>query len=160
MNAQEDSDPTPVPLAVPPPVTPPTHPVVDDQPPPTGPSMVGTPRRMIALCLASLAVMAPWPLLGMLVTRSLFDESSEAFLLFGGITLFPLALLALLTTVSDELHITLLMIAWLAAAIAPNLWLHRRLRSRTSILILLGVQSAFSFAQAGMGALLIIGKSV
>lgn len=104
--------------------------------------------------------MAPWPLLGILLTHTYFDRDSEAFMLFGGITMFPLMILALFSTVSETVLIVVLLLVWLAAALLPGVWLHRRLRSRTAIWVLLGFQSAFSLAQAVMGALLIVGKSV
>lgn len=124
------------------------------------PSKVGTPARTLALCLGSIAVMAPWPVLGILLVRSLFDRDSEAFLLFGGVTMFPLMILALFGSVAEEVFIVAMMVVWLAAAAVPDLWLRRRLRTWTAVGVLLGVQSAFSLAQAAMGALLIVGKNV
>lgn len=137
------------------PVTPPT--ISDLRP---APSKVGTPARTLALCLGSIAVMAPWPLLGILLTRSSFDHASEAFMLFGGITMFPLMLLALFGSVPEEVLIVSMMLVWLAAAAVPGVWLRRRFRTWTAVGVLLGVQSAFSLAQAAMGALLILGKNV
>lgn len=116
--------------------------------------------RGLALCIASLAVMVPWPLLGILATRSLFDRPSEAFLLFGGITMFPMMILAIFGSFSEEVYIVLMMLVWCAAAIVPNLWVRRRLTSWSAVAVLLGIQAAFSIAQALMGAFLIIGKSV
>lgn len=116
--------------------------------------------RTLVLCVGSIAVMLPWPLLGILLMQSLFDNASEAFFFFGGITLFPLMILAIFGSPSEEVLITLFMIVWLAAAVIPNLWLRRRLRSWTAVSVLLGLQTAFSLAQALMGALLIVGKSV
>lgn len=110
--------------------------------------------------LGSLAVMAPWPLFGIVLMQPLFEKSSEAFMLFGGITLFPLMILALFGSPSEEVLITLFMLVWMAAVVVPGFWLRRRLRSWLAIVGLLGAQSAFSLAQAVMGALLIVGKSV
>lgn len=124
------------------------------------PLKVGTPLRTLTLYIGSLAVMVPWPLLGILLTRSSFDEASEAFMLFGGITLFPLMILALFGSVSEGVLIALIMLVWLAAATVPVLWLRRRLRSWMAVGIVLSIQSAFSLAQALMGVLLIVGKSV
>ncbi|MDX2133084.1 MAG: hypothetical protein SFY69_13640 [Planctomycetota bacterium] len=132
---------------------------IDAQGPPP-PSKITGPWRVIALCAASLAVMAPWPLLGILATQSLFDRSSEAFMLFGGITLFPLLILAIFGVTSEDVLITLMMLVWAAAVVVPDLWLRRRLRSWAAVSVLLVVQSGFSFAQAAMGAMLILGKSV
>ena len=135
-------------------------PYLSDRRHPPAPSRVGTPLRTLVLCLASLAVMLPWPLLGIALLHSAFDRESEAFMFFGGITLFPLMILALFGSVSEEVLIAIFMLVWLTVAVVPDVWLRRRLRSWMAIGILLGVQSAFSLAQALMGALLIIGKSV
>ena len=72
-------------------------------------------------------------------------------MLFGGITLFPLMLLALFGPVPEAVLIVVLVLVWLAAAVVPDVWLRRRLRSRLAIGVLLGAQSAFSLAQAAMG---------
>ena len=104
--------------------------------------------------------MLPWPLLGTTLLHSAFDKASEAILFFGGITLFPLMILALFGSGSEEVLISICMIVWLAAAVVPDLWLRHRLRSWMAIGVLLGAQSAFSLAQAAMGALLILGKNV
>ena len=116
--------------------------------------------RTLALCVGSIVVMAPWPLLGILVMRSSFEQPTEAFFFFGGITLFPLMILALFGSPSEEVLIALFMLVWLTAAVIPDLWLRRRLRSWSAIGGLLGAQAAFSFAQAAMGAMLILGKNV
>lgn len=123
-------------------------------------SVVGTPLRVLLLCLGSLVLMAPWPMLGILLMRPSFEEPSEAFFMFGGITLFPLMILALFGPVPEEVLIVLIMLVWLAAAAVPVLWLRRRLRSSLAIGVLLAAQSAFAFAQAVMGALLIVGKNI
>lgn len=141
----------------PPPIRPPNR---DERGRRLGASMVGTPWRTLAMCLGSLAFMAPWPLLGILLVHPYFDRASEAFMLFGGITLFPLMILALFGSVSEEVLIALLLLVWLAAAVIPNLWLRRHLTSWSTIGGLLGAQTAFALAQAAMGVLLILGKNV
>ncbi len=92
--------------------------------------------------------------------HSSFEQPSEAFFFFGGITLFPLMILALFGSVSEELLIVLFMLVWLAAAVMADLWFRRRLSSWTAIGVLLGAQSVFSLAQALMGALRIISKNI
>ena len=103
----------------------------------TASSKIRTPFQFLALFLASLTVMAPWPLIGILLTRTSFEEPTEAFMLFGGITLFPLMILALFGSVSEFVFIAIFMIVWVAAAAIPILWLHRRLKSWSSIIGLL-----------------------
>lgn len=119
-----------------------------------------TLARSVLLFLGSIAVMVPWPVLGILVMRSSFDKPNEAFLLFGGITAFPLMILALFGPISEDVLIVLFLIVWLAAALVPILWFRRRLSTKSNVGGLLMAQSAFSFAQAAMGTLLIIGKNI
>ncbi|MBL9001859.1 MAG: hypothetical protein JNK25_12055 [Phycisphaerae bacterium] len=104
--------------------------------------------------------MVPWPLLGNLLIHPYFDKDTEAFLLFGGITMFPIMILALFGSVSEEVIIVLIMLIWLAGGVLPNIWLRHRLGSWMAIGVLLGIQSAYSLAQALMGVLLISGKGV
>lgn len=124
------------------------------------PSIVNTPLRTLALCFASFVVMAPWPILGILLMRSLFDEPAEAFGLFGGMTLFPLMILVLFGPVEDHVFYTLIMFVWFAAPVLSTLWFRRKLRTHLAIGGFIAAHAAFSFCQAAMGALLIIGKSV
>ena len=127
---------------------------------PAGATKIGSPSRILALCLGSLAVMAPWPLLLILLMRPQFESPSDAYLFFGGITMFPLMVLALFGAVSEGTLVAIFMAAWLAAALVPGLCLRRRLASRRAIVVLLGAQALFSLAQAVMGALLLIGRSI
>ena len=113
----------------------------------------------MSLCLASFVAMLPWPLLAILATYSNFDNGDEASLLFGGITGIPLAILTLVG-LPPAVFPWLLVLVWVAAAVVPGIWLARRLSSRRAVFILLGVQAAFSFAQAAMGVLMIFGKAV
>lgn len=128
--------------------------------PPNGGAKVRALARAATRCLASLAVMMPWPLLGILLTRSFFDEPSEASMLFGGITMFPLMVLALFGSVSKEMLVALVILVWVATALIPSLLHRRMLGSVMSFGVLLAMQSAISLAQAAMGALLVIGKNI
>ncbi len=119
-----------------------------------------TALRTFACSLASVAVMAPWPLLGILLLHGQFDRSSEAVLFFGGITLFPLMMLAFFGSASEEILVIAVALIWLAAAVLPTLVFRKRLTSWAWIVGLLGLQTLFAFLQAAMGAMLIIGKSV
>lgn len=65
-----------------------------------------------------------------------------------------------LVGLSETAFLSLIVLAWIAAAIVPDIWLARRLFSRRAIFTLLGVQAAFSLAQAAMGAMMIFGKAV
>jgi general stress protein CsbA len=115
---------------------------------------------MFAHGAVSLAAMLPWPLLGILLLSSQFDKPSEACIFFGGVTLFPLMILALFGSVPEEALLAIILVVWLAAAFAPWILLRRFLDSRGAIIGMLALQAVFSIAQAAMGALLVIGKSV
>lgn len=104
--------------------------------------------------------MAPWPLLGILLLHAQLDQASEGFMFLGGITLFPLMILALFGNPSEEVLLVIVTLVWLAAAILPSLLLRKRLVSWSRVAGLLGAQSLFALGQAVMGAMLIIGKSI
>ena len=123
-------------------------------------SLIGSAPRILALGLASIAVMTPWPLLGILLLHAQFDRASEGFMFLGGITLFPLMILALLGNPSEEFIFVIVSLVWLVAALLPGFLLRKRLVSWSRVAGLLGAQSLFALGQAMMGALLIIGKSI
>jgi hypothetical protein len=104
--------------------------------------------------------MAIWPLLGTLMLRSSFEQPTDAFFFFGGLTLFPLMILAIFGSFSEQVHITIILLVWLAAVVVPVVWYRRSINSWRAIGRLLGAQSAFSLGQAVMGALLMLGRSV
>lgn len=127
---------------------------------PMKPLMVGTVPRLLLLFLASLAVMLPWPSLGIWLLGGQCDRPSEAFMFLGGVTLFPLMILAIFGNPSEELLLAIVAAVWLVAAFVPPVLLRARLVSWWRVGWLLGAQALFAFAQAAMAALLIIGKSV
>ncbi|MDX2018209.1 MAG: hypothetical protein SFY95_11305 [Planctomycetota bacterium] len=122
-------------------------------------SKVATPMRGVLLCGASLAAMAPWPALGIVVSREQFDTPAEAFALFGGVTLLPLMLLMLVKVPVGVVY-AIIVLVWAGAAIAPAVWLRRRLTTWWAIVGLVAAQSAFSLVQAAAAAMLILGKGV
>lgn len=127
----------------------------------TGGARQGQPAsRFILRSIGSLAAMTPWPLLGFLLLEGQLDRSSEGLLFLGGVTLFPLTILAIFGTVPESAVIAICAFVWLGAAIVPWVLLRRLLDSRAAVVALLALQSAFAFAQAAMAALLVIGKSV
>ncbi|MFM7261021.1 MAG: hypothetical protein ACKO3W_10500 [bacterium] len=95
--------------------------------------------RTLKSVLASLAVMAPWPLCGVLLLHSQFDRNSEAFFFFGGITLFPLMILALFGDASEAVLITIMMIVWLAVAFLPSFMWRKQLELPGRLVALLAV---------------------
>lgn len=122
--------------------------------------MLGDGPRIAARCVTSIAVMAPWPLLGILLLHSQFDHPSEGLMFLGGITMFPLMLLLLFGVPPEGAIMAVVALVWVAAALLPNVLLRDRLASRAAMCAVLGAQSLFALAQAVMAALLVIGKSV
>lgn len=114
-----------------------------------------SPRRTAARCLASLTVMLPWPLLGILITNSHFDDPSETTLIFGSIFVAPIASLTSFAQFPDELYAGLALLLWMTAAIAPTLLFRKRLTSWLSLGVLLIAQSAFAFANAALATFVI-----
>ena len=146
----------------------------DARTPPTAPSQVPsvdqavtrdaraqrpTVGSALALCAASFGVMAPWPLLAILATQSFFETWNEAVLLFGGVTGIPLLIFALVS-LSETAFVSMILIVWFAAMLVPHFWFARRVHTRNAVGVLLGLQTGFSFAQAALGALMVVGKSV
>ena len=99
-------------------------------------------------------------MLGIMLVRSVFERESEALALFGGVTLFPLMILGIFVPLPEPVILGVMVLVWFAAALVPDLLLRRRLRTWPGIAALLGMQSGFSLAQAVMGALLLMGRSV
>jgi hypothetical protein len=116
--------------------------------------------RASVLCIASIAAMAPWPLLGLALLHTQLDRTTEAFMFLGGVTMFPLIILMVFGSPPEEALMAIVTVVWLVAAVLPDLLLHKRLASWAAIGGLLGAQSLFSLAQAVMAGLLVIGKSV
>ena len=121
------------------------------------------PVRWLLVYLSSLAAMAPWPLLAILLTYSSFDESGEVALLFGGITsIFLVIPMLFFGSVSEDSFAVIIYVVWVLALLLPPLipLLTRRMRSPYALPVLFAMQSAFSLAQAALGAPMIFGKDV
>lgn len=104
--------------------------------------------------------MAPWPVFGIGLCHygGLLDRPDEAILLFGGITVFPALIGAVLGVDSEAFYNGLILGVWFLALLGPAAFVAFRRPQRWVILLVLGLQLAFSIAQAGMGLLLLIGK--
>ena len=121
------------------------------------------PVRWLFVYLRSLTVMAPWPLLAILLTYWSFDDPGEVALLFGGITsIFLLIPMSFFGSVSEDSFAVIIYVVWVLAFLLPPLipLLTRRMRSPYALLVLFAMQSAFSLAQAALGAFMIFGKNV
>jgi hypothetical protein len=113
--------------------------------------------------------MGIWPALFGILSHQLgvFERPDEYALLFGGITIFPLLPFVLLF--SDQgfqvFMVVSVLVVWCLVLIVPALLLGRFRRTRPGrewmpMLILLGLQSAFAFAQAALGAFMLWTKNV
>ncbi|MFN3192815.1 MAG: hypothetical protein ACE361_20055 [Aureliella sp.] len=113
------------------------------------------------IILASLAAMLPWPLMaiGFCSSAGLLEEASDSALMFGGITLIFLLPLGFFDPPE-----------WTFAAIFSGVWglvlvlpallaASERLRKRHLVFVYV-IQAGFSIAQAGLGLLMIVGRSV
>ena len=121
------------------------------------------PVRWLLVYLCSLAAMSPWPLLAILLTYSSFDTTGEVALLFGGITsIFLVIPMLLFGSVPEASLAIIIYVVWVLALLLPPLipLLTRRMRSPYALLVLFAMQSAFSLAQAALGAFMIFGKDV
>ena len=134
------------------------HPEHQDRP--RSASSGGALLSILARCAGSLAVMSPWPALGVLLLRSQLEQPSEGFFFVGGITLLPLMILAIFGSAPEEVLIGICLLVWLSVAVLPWILFRRHLGSRWAVVGMLALQSLFALAQALMGALLVIGKSV
>lgn len=126
--------------------------------PPVLVTTVPFPARYI---LVSLVVMLPWPLFGILACLglSLFDKPSEAVLMFGGVTLFFLLPLALITN-EQWVYAVIIGTLWLVVLLAP-LWFSRKIaHPRFNMAMIFVLQSLISAIQAGLGFLMILGKGI
>ena len=123
------------------------------------------PKRRIRwwIPLLSLAVMLPWPLLGigLGLVGGFFDHFWEIMFLFGGITsllLVPFICAGLL--LSEAAIGTAIGVVWCLALLAPVLIPSRLRATRQALMINFALQSGFSAAQAALGVFMIVGKSV
>lgn len=117
---------------------------------------VTSPQRAL---LGSLLVMLPWPMLGIAacVGLSLFEKSSEAIFMFGGVTMFFLLPLGLYVS-SEWIFGVLIGAVWLAALVLPLLFATKSIHAKSRIELIFLCQAIFSAIQAGLGFLLIVGK--
>jgi len=109
--------------------------------------------------LALLAVVV-WPLLGIAVSNSMFNNSSEAVLLFGGFTALLLLPVYIFVDLGETGFGIAIIAIWILFWIVPSVWYSSRPRPRRSQIWFLVILSAISFAQAGLGFLMILGKQV
>lgn len=117
---------------------------------------VSFPRRAL---LGSLAVMLPWPLLGIVacMVLSLFEEAGEAIFMFGSVTMIILMPLALVVS-SEWIFGVLSGMVWLSVLALPRCFPKKSLHPRFHVELVLVCQALFSAIQAGLGFLVVLGK--
>lgn len=126
----------------------------------------GAPRRprVWLTLLGSLAVMIPWPILGIgvCIAGNLFEQAIDAVLLFGSVTLLLLIAPCYLMGLepSEVLIGIVIIVVWIFVLIAPSLWAVRRRPTGPIAGLLFILQTVFAMAQAAFGFLMILGRSV
>jgi hypothetical protein len=114
------------------------------------------------MLVVSLAVMLPWPLFAACWCQwmSLFDLVGEIVLLFGSVTLLFLLPVMLIAELPEPLLAVIVLSVWVLVLVLPPVVIVRRGKRRKSVVVMFVTQAAFSFIQAGLGVLMILGKSV
>ena len=109
----------------------------------------------------SLAVMLPWPILGIwaCLSLSLFEKSTEAIFMFGSVTMFFLCPLGFVVD-SELVWGVLVGVVWLFALLLPLCFRRKSIHPRFQVPIVLIGQSLFSAIQAGLGFLVVLGKQI
>jgi hypothetical protein len=107
----------------------------------------------------SLAVMLPWPMLGIAACLglSLFEKSSEAIFMFGSVTMLFLLPLAFVE-IAEWVFGVLVGIVWLLVLLLPLCFNKKSLHFKYHVELVFAGQSLFSAVQAGMGFLVVLGK--
>jgi hypothetical protein len=116
--------------------------------------------RLVTFFILALFAVVVWPLLGIVVSDPMFDNNSEAVLLFGGLTALLLLPLYVFVDLSENGFEITIIVIWILSWIVPYVWYASHPRSRPSEILFLAITSAISFAQAGIGFLMILGKEL
>lgn len=108
----------------------------------------------------SLLAVAVWPLLAIAGCHHLFDDLSEAAIVFGGFIACLLYPIALLAGPSDIAFMVGVMLVWLLLWLIPIGWLTKYPRGRGFQTAAIAILSGISLMQAALGYLMILGKGV
>lgn len=118
------------------------------------------PNRLLVF-LGSLLAMAPWPLiatsLGML--GRVFEQANDFMLLFGGVTMIFLLPIGLLDP-PEWVFVAISAFVWILVLFLPVLVVGSRKRRKVHLAVAFVIQAGFSITQAGLGLLMILGRSV
>lgn len=117
-------------------------------------------RMRIQLILFSFLVMIPWPVLGIVLTYTSWEQADEIIFLFGGVTgIFLIPIFFIIPNIDTALGITILSV-WCFVLLIPSLFLTSIRPVFSSNWILYGLQSGFACLQSFIGVLIIWGKYV
>lgn len=108
----------------------------------------------------AFAAMILWPMIGIAFSFSMFDKTSEAVLLFGGLSGLLLLPIYVIFPLSETVFGMAIVVIWLLIWILASVWLTSGTPSRRTQIIGLATLSGISLMQAALGFLMIIGKSV
>ena len=110
---------------------------------------------------ASLIAMLPWPLIaiGLCVTGSMFEQSNEFILMFGGVTMIFLLPIGMFDP-PEWVFTAIFVVVWVFVLLLPVLFAARRKLQRGHLVVAYVLQTGFSIAQAGLGLLMIVGRNV
>ena len=117
-------------------------------------------RHSPAFFALTFVAVIVWPLLGIAASLSMYDDISEAAILFGGFTAVLLLPVYMVFPASETLYAVAIIAIWLLVWIVPSVWFTSKPRTRGSQFLFLAILSGVSFAQAALGFLMILGKSV
>jgi uncharacterized membrane protein SirB2 len=111
--------------------------------------------------LVSMLIMALWPMIafGLCAVSSIFEQSSDFILLFGGVTLLFLLPLGLLDP-PDWIFSATIGLVWMIVLVLPVVLAASQRVSRKKLVIAFVLQAVFSAMQAGLGLLMLAGRQV
>jgi hypothetical protein len=111
--------------------------------------------------LISLVIMAPWPMIafGLCTMGSIFEQSNDFILLFGGVTLLFMIPLGLLDP-PEWAIIAAIGLAWMIVLVLPVVLAARQRLSRKKLVVAYVLQAVFSATQAGLGLLMLAGRQL
>ncbi len=118
-------------------------------------------RNVALVFLLSFLIMAPWPLVafGLCTIGSIFEQSNDFILLFGGVTLLFMIPLGLLGSPEWVFSATIGLV-WLIGLFVPVVLVaSQRLQGR-KLLVAYVLQAVFAAIQAGLGLLMLAGRQV
>ena len=135
---------------------------------PLSPSRVPQPSEpaacrvnRISVFFVSLLSMLPWPFLGisLCILGAAFEQDNDFMLMFGGVTLILLIPLGILDP-PEWVFVMSFAVVWILMLVLPAFLVARQKLTRRSLTVVYDLQAVFSFVQAGLGLMMIVGRRV